>query len=87
MKGNWVKKLLTKVKKKLFQAKSPSLKGKFRCLVGRLPVLLGEGEGPCDILLPEVEQKIPDSPIKTTFLREVKTAVRLGIKSRFGDLA
>ena len=33
------------------------------------------------------DQKIPDSVVKNTFLGEVETAIRLGIKAQFGDLA
>ena len=32
-------------------------------------------------------RKIPDHSVKTTCLREFETAIRLGIKPPFGDLA
>lgn len=43
-------------------------------------------KAPVTYYLIDADQKIPDWPVKTTFLGEVETA-RLGIKSIYGDLA
>lgn len=54
-------------------------------LLCRLPLLfMGDGEGLMTNYLPSANQKIPYGLIKVMFLEEVKTAMRSGIRSRFG---
>ena len=36
--------------------------------------------------LTATDQKIPDGPVKSTFLGEVKTTIRLGVRPGFTDL-
>lgn len=51
----------------------------------RLPLLsMGYGEGPRDMTLLELDQKILDELIKIMFLGEAETAIRSVIKSKVG---
>lgn len=74
-------------RKELFRARSSYLWGRQGVLWRRLsPIPLRDREAHVADYLIEAGKKIPDQPVKTTFLGEAETAIRLGIKCRLGDL-
>lgn len=85
--GGWGKKLLTKEKGCFRMITFPLGEGRVSNGAHYLLLLWSRERLHVADDLIDAGQKIPDLPVKTTFLGEVETAVRLGVQSRLGDLA